>query len=244
MKRFILSALTVLTVVTILTSVAHAVPREEITLTTIVPDQTVLIVKKGVVGYNYHRAAAANPDAIPNSDLYVEGNVGIGTTTPHIPAPNSLTGNLDVNDVWIRGAGDGAGAWASEATNSHNSDGAIITTLISTNSTTFVDMPDMSITLTTKGNNVFVSFSVQVNNHNNETLFQLLEDGVAVLQSGTGHTNQGKGSDNVSFQYLAKSLAAGSHTWRVQWRVDTGTSYTQDEVCKVVQTRSLIAIEV
>ena len=61
MKRFMLSVVLVLVVVVALVSVSHAQPREEITLTTIVPDQTVLIVKKGVVGYNYHRAAAANP---------------------------------------------------------------------------------------------------------------------------------------------------------------------------------------
>jgi len=57
--------------------------REEITLTTIIPDQGVLMVNKGVVGYNYRRACAQDPDNyIQNNDLLVEGNVGIGTTAP------------------------------------------------------------------------------------------------------------------------------------------------------------------
>ena len=111
MKRFILSVALVLIAIVAMVSVAHGAPREEITLTTIVPDQTVLIVKKGVVGYNYHRAAAANPDALPNSDLYVEGNVGIGTTEPNNSKGSG--GYIDVQDAWLRDAGS-AGAWASQ----------------------------------------------------------------------------------------------------------------------------------
>ncbi len=41
------------------------------------------------------------------------GNVGIGTTTPRAPAPNALGGNLDVNDIFLRAANAGAGAWLS-----------------------------------------------------------------------------------------------------------------------------------
>ena len=38
------------------------------------------------------------------------GNVGIGTTNPQSPAPNSQSGNLDVNDVYLRSSGQ----WASQ----------------------------------------------------------------------------------------------------------------------------------
>jgi len=42
------------------------------------------------------------------------GNVGIGTSSPQTTSPNGQTrGNLDVNDVWVRGAG-GTGGWASQ----------------------------------------------------------------------------------------------------------------------------------
>ncbi|MDP1854164.1 MAG: hypothetical protein Q8L26_08210 [Candidatus Omnitrophota bacterium] len=40
----------------------------------------------------------------PDVDLVVEGSVGIGTANPRSPAPNAQPGNLDVNDVWLRGA--------------------------------------------------------------------------------------------------------------------------------------------
>lgn len=39
-----------------------------------------------------------------------DGNVGVGTTNPHSPAPNNLEGNLDVNDVYLRSTGQ----WVSE----------------------------------------------------------------------------------------------------------------------------------
>lgn len=40
----------------------------------------------------------------PANGLLVSGSVGIGTTSPQTPAPNGLNGNMDVNDVWVRGA--------------------------------------------------------------------------------------------------------------------------------------------
>lgn len=48
-----------------------------------------------------------------NSLLVVKnnGNVGIGTATPKTPAPNNLSANLDVNDVYLRSNGK----WASQS---------------------------------------------------------------------------------------------------------------------------------
>ena len=39
-----------------------------------------------------------------------DGNVGIGTTNPKLPAPDNEQGNLDVNDVYLRSSGK----WASQ----------------------------------------------------------------------------------------------------------------------------------
>jgi len=67
----------------------------------------------------------------------LRGNVGIETDTPTTDAnPNGDTiGNLDVADVWLRGANGGSGAWASEA------GGAVFGTYteVDTNSNTLVD---------------------------------------------------------------------------------------------------------
>jgi len=69
---------------------------EEVRLTTIVPNQTTLRVKKGVVGDTYMNAAEGS---IPASSLAVEGAVGIGTGATTQPAEK-----LDVNgNINIRG---------------------------------------------------------------------------------------------------------------------------------------------
>ncbi len=42
------------------------------------------------------------------------GNVGVGTTNPKSPTPSgSTSGNIDVNDIWVRSANGGAGTWLS-----------------------------------------------------------------------------------------------------------------------------------
>jgi len=50
-------------------------------------------------------------------DLYaMDGsNIGIGISTPQSPAPNAeVAGNLDANDVYVRAANSGNGAWVSQ----------------------------------------------------------------------------------------------------------------------------------
>ena len=58
---------------------ALSLKAEEIILTTIMPSQDVLKVKKGVVGTTYKGIASGS---ITDNDLYIEGLVGIGTTGP------------------------------------------------------------------------------------------------------------------------------------------------------------------
>ena len=82
----------------ILVSVVITVPMsaEEVRLTTIVPDQTTLRVKNGAVGTNYSKPATS----IPADTLLVEGNVGIGTTTPGaklaVVGNATITGNVGI----------------------------------------------------------------------------------------------------------------------------------------------------
>jgi len=79
MKKVIFLIAAILVLVTCLTFA------EEVRLTTIIPNQTTLRVKKGVVGENYSdltKPGAVTDTNIPTSSLLVEGNLGIGTTTP------------------------------------------------------------------------------------------------------------------------------------------------------------------
>ena len=106
---------------------------EEIRLSTIVPDQTVLRSKKGAIGNTYCMPASVPTSLLTDPpasdvDLLVEGNVGIGTMSPHLPAPGPggtpATGNLDVNDVYLRSASkwasEGGGPWATNGNDIYN----------------------------------------------------------------------------------------------------------------------------
>ncbi len=61
-------------------SIAVTIPvsAEEVKLTTIVPDQTILRVRQGAVGDTYK-----SNTSLPDRGLIVEGNIGIGTTSPN-----------------------------------------------------------------------------------------------------------------------------------------------------------------
>ena len=111
MKRTIISAVLILVAVTLIVSVSHGA-REEITLTTIVPDQHILRVQKGIVSETNYRTSVFPDTSIPAKSLIIdEGNIGLGTTAPKTKTGES--GFLDAKDVWVRDANDGDGAWAS-----------------------------------------------------------------------------------------------------------------------------------
>lgn len=96
---------------------AFAQTTEDITITTYYPSPfgiyNELRSQRIAVGANYASAVwswdtdGGNPEMNEfrqDADLIVAGNVGIGTVNPSFPAPNAMSGNLDVNDVWLRGA--------------------------------------------------------------------------------------------------------------------------------------------
>ena len=83
MKRSVVLALLVLIAVIACVSAVPVQARDEIKLTTIVPDQTTVLAKKGLVGRGYLASYLGGSTGIVSDDaLCVEGNVGIGTTTP------------------------------------------------------------------------------------------------------------------------------------------------------------------
>ena len=82
MKKSAVPLLLILIVAAISIPKVYALPREEIKLTTIIPDQQVLRVKKGIISTTNYRQANFPDSSIPANSLIVEGNVGIGTVDP------------------------------------------------------------------------------------------------------------------------------------------------------------------
>jgi hypothetical protein len=57
----------------------------------------------------------SNPSSPSNAYFALSGSLGIGTTSPSFPPPNNQSGNIDVNDVYLRSYNSGAGGWLSQA---------------------------------------------------------------------------------------------------------------------------------
>jgi hypothetical protein len=106
----------------------------------------------------------------------------------------------------------------------------------STSSTTFVDVDatNLAFTLTTKGNAVMLGFYGTVNTATASDIyiyFDVLVDGVRragddgmVLVARKGGSGFALGTDSVAFVHLIPSLSAGSHTFKLQWKVSGGSA--------------------
>lgn len=99
---------------------------------------------------------------------------------------------------------------------------------ISTTSTSFVDATGLTVTMTTSGGNVVVIFTAMANHSGGASqnpFFDLVVDGAS--QGGTdgitAKSNTATIGDNVSFVWVVTGLSAASHTFKIQWKVGTGT---------------------
>jgi hypothetical protein len=84
----------------------------------------------------------------------------------------------------------------------------------------WVDMPGMSKTINTTGGKVLIMFSAQrvgnVGGHGADV--RLIIDGAASPSDATGTYSSTGQQVPLTMQYLAAGLAAGSHTFNIQWR--------------------------
>jgi len=108
---------------------------------------------------------------------------------------------------------------------SHVSGGASSSSDISTTSTSFVDMTSMSVTITSNGKPTLIMFTGAYNTPA-QAFFRVLEDGVAI-HDGTYGDSQSFGSADAGDMscVIYRTPTAGSHTYKVQWRTVSGTSY-------------------
>jgi hypothetical protein len=100
---------------------------------------------------------------------------------------------------------------------------------ISTSSNTFVLMTNMSVTMTTSGGNVFVSFHTTVAMSNKKY------GEIALFIDNTEYfrirefCNDSNDIEPVGLSYLATGLSAASHTFQIRWRVeDPGAAISQN----------------
>lgn len=165
----------------------------------------------------------ATTAAITNTShtLKLQGKVSAGTMT--IPmgtgyaATWQLTELATTNAVALAGQSLGA---ANVALGSGN---------VTTASTTYVDLTGITATITTAGGSVLLNLSF---GHTNTSavyhFFDFLKDGVSLtgLTSGVAQALITLGSSNIeheSLQYIDVAPVAGSHTYKVQWKVGAAT---------------------
>jgi hypothetical protein len=117
-----------------------------------------------------------------------------------------------------------------------------ITSDITTTSTTFIDL--MTLTVTIGANPVILDFSVSCNNTGmfNQCDFQLLVDG-GITRGITVYTSTSENASSGAILYKTSALTAGSHTFKIQWRVDAGTGQVRP-VTTAVEHAILILEEV
>ena len=104
----------------------------------------------------------------------------------------------------------------------------------------WADMANMSITLTTVGRNVLLMFNAFITGSTDNTADLRFDiDGTphafARMDSATSSTGM-----QVSMQWLETSLAAGSHTFKVQWKDTSGTA---EQEGSTIGERVLTAVE-
>ena len=97
---------------------------------------------------------------------------------------------------------------------------------LSTTSTSFANMTGVEGTLTTTGGRLLIGFQVSQTSaggtSGNYTCYEITIDGTAVSGHANGVLITYIGAP-VGFTHLTAALAAGAHTVRIQWRVDTAS---------------------
>ena len=164
-----------------------------------------------------------------DGDLIVNGNVGIGTTTP--------SEKLEVNGNVKASGFVGPGIIKQIQTVSPTTD-------ISTSSTTFVDMPEMSITLTTGASKLLIFWNASLHNSSYWVVVETQVDGVRVGPVfGGGYSGTGPMVDSSGGHTVA-TVTAGSHTVKLRWRVSGSTASNLPTSYPDYYGRALTVIEV
>ncbi len=164
-----------------------------------------------------------------DGDLIVNGNVGVGTTTP--------TEKLEVNGNVKATGFVGPGIIKQIQTVSPTTD-------IITSSTAFVDMPGMTITLTTGASKLLIFWNATLYNYGgNWIVVETQVDGVRVGPA-YGGSYGGTGAIDSAGGHTVASVSSGSHTVKLRWKVGGGTAYNNVTTSPDYYGRTLTVIEI
>jgi hypothetical protein len=113
-------------------------------------------------------------------------------------------------------------------------------------STSESDVSGMSITMTTRGGIVLVDFTSNLSTEDGrEVTVHINIDGDNVITEESDQDTGGQSFDKdiFSMHWTALSLSAGSHTFKIRWKIVTGTGYmnrggNSDRVLSVVELPS------
>jgi hypothetical protein len=129
--------------------------------------------------------------------------------------------HADIDHTGLAGIG-GAGGFAEEAGGPYSAGGADQTTT----STSFTDVTNASVTLTTAAVRCMVMVSVMANNSNAGQLvaFDVAIDGTRYANTTNGMAYMiGTARSHIAFTFFTDVLTAASHTIKLQWRVSANT---------------------
>lgn len=96
-----------------------------------------------------------------------------------------------------------------------------------TTSTSFadIDATNLALTITTTGGDVLITFTGATINSGGNTLFDVHESVANARLGGDDGITRAPGSGvPLAIAYWVQGLAAGSHTFKLQWRVNAGTA--------------------
>lgn len=192
-------------------------------------------MKKSILGLILGFLLIGTNGFAADGDLIVNGKIGVGTTSP--------AEKLDVNGNVKATGFIGPGIIKQVLTVSPTSN-------ISTSSTTFVDMPGMEITLNT-GNSILLIFwnATVYNPTGYNCSVETLLDGVrAGPVFGGNYTNlPGYGPSAIAVWaggHAVTPTTAGTHTVKLRWKVQSGTSQNSPTATPDYYGRTLTVIEV
>lgn len=125
---------------------------------------------------------------------------------------------------------DNMNALKSPPTSVYTSNGHLADYSTTSTSFTDVDSSNLALSITTTGNgnagnaDVFIWLCGTVYSSTGIRIyFRLLEDGVALNADDGLCLSEGTGTRSASFQFLRVNATAGTHTYKLQWKVSGGT---------------------